>query len=384
MCIIAAASLSGCAINKIPDAIIILPGIMGSEIFTKDGEKLWINTDSIENIVSVIPSVQRLKYKSDDGFKTSDPIINDPASETKYGTFDTYKPLYQLLYESFKDKTDVVFFSYDWRENPYRSSKKLDKFISDSGYGKVTLIGHSMGGLVASQYIALGKDQEKTVSKLITLGTPYLGSPLASEAMLSGRIGTFAISALIAPVLKDVCPHIPSLYALLPFEQHWQPTLKRDGDNVGSYEDEIDILRSAVSGWNEEFYKEAVKYNKYMFTENGHITDKVKTYYIAGNGEDTVCSINASSDNTFKYEKDEYGDGTVPYRSATINNTVSDDRLYVKYSSDSKSALHADLAGGDDMTTPIFIVAIINDTFKDNDDITLRSLYGITKQSAKK
>ncbi len=384
LCIFSSLALSSCSFNKTPDAIIILPGIMGSEIFDSSGEKLWLDTDSPNGIISVLPKLQLLKYTKENTFKTASPIINDPQSETNYGTFNTYKSLYNTVYDVFKEKADVVFFSYDWRLNPYFSAKELDEFINERQYGKVTLIAHSMGGIVASQYIALGKDQQRSISKLITLGTPYLGSTLASQAMLSGNVLGSLAGSFISPAIKEICPAIPALYALLPFEQNWSASLCKDGVEMKSYAEEIELLRSSVNGWNEEFYNEAYEYNKLMFTDKSHITQKVDSYYIVGDGEETTCIINILSDGSFKYEKSNSGDGTVSYHSATIGNTANKDFLYVKYSSDSKSALHGDLVGGDDMTTPIFVTAIINNTHIEYDNLSLRESYGLTQQPAKK
>ena len=352
---------------------------MGSEIFDNSGEKLWLDADSPDGIISILPKLQLLKYTNENTLKTASPIINDPQSETNYGTFNTYKSLYNTVYDVFKEKTDVVFFSYDWRLNPYFSAKELDEFINDREYGKVTLIAHSMGGIVASQYIALGKDQQKSVSKLITLGTPYLGSTLASQAMLSGNVLGSLAGSFISPAIKDICPAIPALYALLPFEQNWSASLCKDGVKVKSYSEEIELLSSYVNGWNEEFYNEAYEYNKRMFTDKGHITQKVDSYYIVGNGEETTDIINILSDGSFKYEKSNTGDGTVSYHSATMGNSTDKGFLYIKYSSDSKSALHGDLVGGKDITTPIFVAAIINNTHLEYDNMSLRESYGLTQ-----
>ncbi|MBR6534170.1 MAG: hypothetical protein IKT65_01210, partial [Clostridia bacterium] len=62
LCIFSSLVLSSCSFNKTPDAIIILPGIMGSEIFDNSGEKLWLDADSPDGIISILPKLQLLKY----------------------------------------------------------------------------------------------------------------------------------------------------------------------------------------------------------------------------------------------------------------------------------------------------------------------------------
>ncbi|MFI5030551.1 MAG: lipase family alpha/beta hydrolase [Reyranellales bacterium] len=91
----------------------------------------------------------------------------------------------------------VIGFGYDWRQdNLTVTAKMLQNFLYDltttpgNTVDKITLIGHSMGGLVSRAYlesVALSPDtktaQDATIlgmiDQLITLGTPHLGAPMA-------------------------------------------------------------------------------------------------------------------------------------------------------------------------------------------------------------
>lgn len=88
----------------------------------------------------------------------------------------------------------VIGWGYDWRQNNTITATMLQNFLyhlntayaPDGGWANITLIGHSMGGLVSRAYLesvgpnatppdpSLGK-----IDQLITLGTPHLGAPLA-------------------------------------------------------------------------------------------------------------------------------------------------------------------------------------------------------------
>ncbi len=61
-------------------------------------------------------------------------------------------------------------------------AKRVDQLRLEEGVERVTLIGHSMGGLIARNYLQIRGGAAK-VERLITLGTPHLGSKLAPFAI---------------------------------------------------------------------------------------------------------------------------------------------------------------------------------------------------------
>lgn len=151
--------LAGCSQNNNPDAIIILPGIMGIELFLESetgfegktfpaDSKLWLDMDSVKQVIEV-PGNIRMLTADNIGVYTSKPIINDCQSLSRYGALDTYSTLYKTIYSKFKDKCDVVFYSYDWRQDPYETAREFDAFLKEHKYKNVSIVAHSMGGLVA-------------------------------------------------------------------------------------------------------------------------------------------------------------------------------------------------------------------------------------------
>lgn len=122
------------------DPVIIIPGILGSE-------------------------------KNSDGVWVIDPILH--AYDDLIATLDANH--YTL-------GTDLFTFPYDWRKSNVETAVLLKQKIEDvkgiCGCGKVDLVAHSMGGLVARQYIQSGA-YEGDVDQLIFLGTPHLGAPKA-------------------------------------------------------------------------------------------------------------------------------------------------------------------------------------------------------------
>jgi triacylglycerol lipase len=69
-------------------------------------------------------------------------------------------------------------FSDDVREVAERLAALVESLCADTGYERVHVIGHSMGGLVARYYVQrLGGDER--VHTLVTLGTPHEGTRAA-------------------------------------------------------------------------------------------------------------------------------------------------------------------------------------------------------------
>jgi hypothetical protein len=69
-------------------------------------------------------------------------------------------------------------FTDDIRAAAARLGAEVERIVEETGYERIHVIGHSMGGLIARYYVTrLGGDQH--VHTLVTLGTPHQGSYLA-------------------------------------------------------------------------------------------------------------------------------------------------------------------------------------------------------------
>ncbi|MBN2428917.1 MAG: alpha/beta fold hydrolase [Deltaproteobacteria bacterium] len=90
---------------------------------------------------------------------------------------------YRLRREGFYNLHTVSLPPWHNVENlTERIAKKVDKLRLSTGIKKVHLIGHSMGGLLARNYIQVRGGNTK-VDSCILLGTPNLGSRLAPFAL---------------------------------------------------------------------------------------------------------------------------------------------------------------------------------------------------------
>ena len=204
--------------------IIIVPGIMGSRLFTSASEfteetKAWdpivmdasgqidLGRSVYEKIgVPVEGSSWGLLSQRLSGALYVRPCENQnvglsprSADSTvyqygkEYGALNRYQALVEYLcneYASGDKYRAVYFFSYDWRQSNAESARKLRDCIGDilreTGAKKVNLVCHSMGGLVASKYYKeYASDQQ--IDCIITCGTPYEGAPELINGVIQGN-----------------------------------------------------------------------------------------------------------------------------------------------------------------------------------------------------
>jgi pimeloyl-ACP methyl ester carboxylesterase len=95
--------------------------------------------------------------------------------------FHTYDNLYaEFANNGYVPDKDLFIFPYEWRDSNIENAKKLkskiDEIKSITSWPRVDVLAHSMGGLLAREYIESGY-YGNDVDQLITLATPNLGAP---------------------------------------------------------------------------------------------------------------------------------------------------------------------------------------------------------------
>lgn len=139
------------------DPVVVIPGIMGS----------WRWTNSSELVLSPILGI--------------------------------YRGLIATLEEGgYAEDTDLFPFPYEWRFSNVETAELLHSRIEEIKAGrkwpKVDIIAHSMGGLVARQYVATHGSEG--VDQLVTLGTPHNGSPKSYLTWEAGEFHGYSGSVL--------------------------------------------------------------------------------------------------------------------------------------------------------------------------------------------
>ncbi len=124
-------------------------------------------------------------------------------------------------------------FGYDWRksipdvvlglENKATTSVSLidtvTRLAQNSKTGKVTIIAHSNGGLIAKYLVKTLADRGKSnlIDSVISVAVPYLGTPEAIGGILHGDDESLADGLFLkTSVARQLGQNMPSAYSLLP------------------------------------------------------------------------------------------------------------------------------------------------------------------------
>ncbi|MCP1110151.1 alpha/beta fold hydrolase [Ohessyouella blattaphilus] len=321
--------------GKIP--IVVVPGVMGSNLFTKNGDKLW-DPKGLQ-----LFSAGKLDLKTNPILYTrgnAKDMLLTPDADREYGALNTYKGLIDALCKEFPDRK-IYISSYDFRQSNEVSANNLARDISlileQNNADKVDVVAHSMGGLVTSSY-AKQYGYEK-VRKIITCGTPYEGSPLLLDRALGERL-TDSEDIVYMGAEKgmyflglntEVKTKFPALAELIPTRQYYEKypwfqekkDFKKTTYTEMSYED-FDATCTKIFLSNMDA---AVKFHEGLKSKNyNHLVDYPDSYFIVGYGQDTMtyASLDEAGKEVVQPRQESNtlgtipGDGTVPLYSATM------------------------------------------------------------------
>lgn len=294
-------------------AIFIIPGILGSSLEMDDGADVWLN------------AVNCGKMELNENGTSVNDIVS--VNYDNYGANNTYETLYESLYDAYSDNFDVIFFDYDFRLSIDTAATKLA--IETSFYDEVVLVGHSMGGLVASKYLMNSSTHRSKTDVLITLGTPYAGSAKCINVMETGEMLSINLAGIDVPLftntIKNMSKNCYSAYQLLPTSDYYDLTECYPVTVNGiSHSDAITHLKNTAwgktsNGGEKLMFNAAQAFHSSLYGNGTYITDydDVTVYEIAGIGHDTISTVNLDSN----YEIDSLtysnnGDGTVLFYSA--------------------------------------------------------------------
>ncbi|MEK9151387.1 MAG: right-handed parallel beta-helix repeat-containing protein [Patescibacteria group bacterium] len=141
----------------------------------------WAKQADTKDPVIVVPGILGSQQWYDGSGLVLDPI------------FGIYEGLLENLEENGYEKGKNLFsFPYNWGQSNSVSAtelqEKINQIKNQARWPKVDIVAHSMGGLVARQYIESVSYQED-IDQLITLGTPHNGAPKSYLAWEGGDFG---------------------------------------------------------------------------------------------------------------------------------------------------------------------------------------------------
>jgi pimeloyl-ACP methyl ester carboxylesterase len=311
--------------------VIFIPGIGGTELNDK-GNLVWIN--SYRLMASQLPILSLfqmdwllpLRFKADG----TTPYYGGHDIRTgdlmRHGQTDIYSGLLnELKAEGYVEGKDLFLFPYDWRADIGASAaalgRQVDQVLARTGARQVVLIGHSMGGLVARDYVVSGGAAK--VKATIALATPWLGTPMAYRALEYGwdmglKLPGTKWSALGPKDVKLLAQNYPSVYELAPARQYfdWYPDgyLTRFGQNL-SFDQAVSL---GLGPHNPALAQRVPALYSQLLDGSNH---GVQQYIVAGTGSQTLAGITERKDwlgMTHKAERYTDGDEIVPLASADL------------------------------------------------------------------
>jgi pimeloyl-ACP methyl ester carboxylesterase len=217
-------------------SILFIPGIESSRLYsTSTSKRLW---EPLSN-----KDVERL-YLDARGLSIDKTIYSKDVIDNFLGIYGIYKDFIRSMSSFVKTEkiNDFSIYPYDWRRNisdivdsgekRATSTINLKDLVYDlasrSKTGKVTIVAHSNGGLIAKELIrqleALGKTD--IIDKIISIAVPYLGTPKAVLSLLHGYdqsiLSGFIMSESNA---RGLAQNMFSAYNLLPSPAYFRNLL---------------------------------------------------------------------------------------------------------------------------------------------------------------
>lgn len=214
--------------STVREPVVIIPGVLGSRLDrTSDNTEVWPNANTMITSPSDSylddlalgshgnESPEKKLYASD--------IMRTATTSIPFASQDFYAPLIDALTSSgYREGADLFVAPYDWRLDIASSAASLgsifDSARAASPNGKIDVIAHSMGALLAKKYLTNATDTS-FIDKLILVAPPQLGAPQMFKAISYGddlgfRIGP--VSLLNPSEIKSIADTMPGAYELLP------------------------------------------------------------------------------------------------------------------------------------------------------------------------
>ncbi|MBF8249579.1 MAG: Esterase [Candidatus Levybacteria bacterium] len=333
--------------------LILIPGIAGSELKTTE-MRIWSEDNGRGGTFTNVYPAETIWVN---GFQVGLPGEDDyfdilrmqTDGQTSEANLTLSGNLFTGIYQGTIDffvsngytlNKDLFIFPYDWRRDVSLTAPLLDQKINEikmqTGVEKVDIVAHSMGGLVARNYIS-DAARALNVRKLFTIGTPHLGSVDSLKNLIYG--GCFTIfEQLKKPIciglspseVKDVIRNMISGYELDPSQAYFNFYSGEDNNHPFPYRTEAGPLNYeqiktllTSSGYNTPLFNPSEAFHS--LDANLSNTNGVDVTLIAGSGKSTLGQIIEEKTTSLLgvpyVQKDMMninGDGTVPLMSASL------------------------------------------------------------------
>ena len=354
----------------------VYPTVGVGPVYESDDHVTWFNPNAGDSNVLFLPGLEASRlYESTQAspIKLWDPTVGTPISDLyldgsgmsiksiytkdiidKTPTFSVYQGLISHLNKlvSTKQINQWTPYAYDWRQGvqdlvdngtPYLGTTTslvatLQNLVNTSKNGKVTIVAHSNGGLLAKALIAklqtmkqLGQnDLIDDIDNLVMVAVPQIGTPEGLAALLTGygedvRIVFGLIPIISTSQVRDLAVNMSSAYSLIPSAAYFGQTdvtspisfsssapsmfTTRYTSSIYSYNQEHDFVlgkegRTAPSDGDTTYplignaALLAQGESLHSIIDNvALIPSSIKVYTVAGTGKETVNGMTYGNDN---------------------------------------------------------------------------------------
>ncbi|WP_153812902.1 hypothetical protein [Streptomyces sp. SUK 48] len=226
--------------RRLHDAVVIVPGIMGSELREAGtGRKLWgvgklltytarAHTDRLRQL-----AVTEDEREGRTGRVEVTGLLESFEPLPGLGSAHPYTAMVAEMRRSVVDPAALLPFPYDWRLSVEHNGallaaaarRHLDAWRAHPGHrgyleanpeagpARLVVVAHSMGGLLTREALHLDPALRGDIRAVMTVGTPFNGSVKAVLMLNAGKGLPFPVPPA---VLRQVAATMPGLYDLLP------------------------------------------------------------------------------------------------------------------------------------------------------------------------
>ncbi|MDP3792701.1 MAG: alpha/beta fold hydrolase [bacterium] len=318
-----------------PDApaktpVLIIPGIAGSEL--KNGDDLiWADLGQMFLDINDEFLTENLGL-DEDGQSINIGIQTGEAIEKVLGgvpvvNINIFEGLRLRLIDSgYSLNQDLFYFPYDWRLDLNGTASlladKIEEIKSQTGAEKINIVAHSMGGLLAKEYVR--QNNKDSIDKLIFVGTPHLGAPKAGKIILAGdRMG---IPWLEEDRIEEIGQHSIAAHELLPDQSYFSAA----GPYIKQTEALLDYSQTKQLLLNEGSSPNVFTAAENFLNNNLENLDfsGVNVYNIAGCAGGTQGGYEVRADGSIAFTKYRAGDQTVPLVSGDGISVPAENKFY--------------------------------------------------------
>jgi len=241
--------LPGCTADCFSN-VLFLPGLEASRLY-KQKTVLGLPVEDQLWEPNVNSDVEDLYLNTDGTSKSSDIYTRDVIKETN--TPIPTGPAGQNIYKSFSETMDQLVadqkinawkpYAYDWRQNvddivnngtSYQNGTvslidTLQSLVDSSKNGKVTIVAHSNGGLLAKALLKKLQDDKDSgvnnlidsIDVLILVAVPEIGTAKAVPAMLHGYGQQMGLGFLMNEShARELGRNMPGAFGILPSKEY--------------------------------------------------------------------------------------------------------------------------------------------------------------------